>query len=80
MEISLKSVKSDDFSNTWNIKIFNLTSKFGFWIFHNDAHSCVELRAVERFWNAYLQRTWSLLFRHFFKSPTEMHRTVFFNQ
>jgi hypothetical protein len=80
MEITLKSVEADHFGYTWEIKVFNLLSKIGFWIFYDDAYSGIVLGTVERFRNAYLQRTRGLFFWYFLKSPTKMNRAVFVNK
>ena len=80
MEITLKSIKSDNFGNTWNLKFFNLLSEICFRIFNDDTDSSVELLTIERLSNAHLKRSRCLLFRNFLKSPAEMNRAIFFSK
>jgi len=80
MEITLESIEANNFSDTWNIKFFNLLSKICFRILDDDADSGVKLWTIEWFSNANLQWSWSLLLRHFFKSPTKMNSAIFFRK
>lgn len=80
MEITLQSIETNNFSDTWNFKICNLCSKFWFWVLNEDANSRIMLRRIKWLWHLNLQRSWCLSHWNLPKSKAQMNITIFFSQ